>query len=59
MCAHIGTENLKSTCELAIHASEVGIDCVAVAPPTYVKPPTVGKLLLLLHTAQHTISQML
>ena len=56
--AQVGTENLKSTCELAIHASEVGADCIAVASPTYFKPPTVGKFPLFLYLATHpTASQ--
>lgn len=54
ICAHVGTENLKSTCELAMHAAEVGIDCVAVAAPTYVKPPTVGKLFHFFYCTQHS-----
>jgi dihydrodipicolinate synthase/N-acetylneuraminate lyase len=41
--AQVGAGNVKETCDLAMHANRVGVDCIAVIPPTYYKPPTVGK----------------
>ena len=44
--AQVGAENLKSTCELAMHARSIDVDCIAVVPPTYFKPPSLGMLWL-------------
>ncbi|XP_071804076.1 uncharacterized protein [Asterias amurensis] len=36
----VGTENLKETQELAVHAGNIGASAIAVLPPVYFKPQT-------------------
>ncbi|XP_033641880.1 N-acetylneuraminate lyase-like [Asterias rubens] len=42
---HVGTDSIKSTQQLAAHASEIGADAICVVAPVYFKPQSVELLL--------------
>ncbi|XP_065900356.1 N-acetylneuraminate lyase-like [Dysidea avara] len=42
---HVGCENLKSSCDLAMHAEAIGANAIAVMPPSFFKPPNMDSLI--------------
>jgi N-acetylneuraminate lyase len=56
--AQVGAGNVKETCDLAMHANRVGVDCIAVIPPTYYKPPTVESLVLYLEAVSKCVPNL-
>lgn len=55
---HIGDNCLSNACELAAHASSLGVDAISMVPPSYFKPGSVKELVDILDHVAHAAPRL-